>query len=81
MIDDLFKTLGDVLSRTGVEDMDVDKLKVPYHKIWVLDDGYTWTACRPMGLYVTPEQLEILKSGEDADDLMDALLEEQHGGS
>ena len=59
---------------------EVKKLKVPYHKIWVLDDGYTWTASRPVGLYVTPEQLEILKSGEEELDLLDALMDEQYGG-
>lgn len=56
-------------------------LNETYVEIWVLEDGYTWTAAKPSNLFVTPEQLAILESGEDAEDLMDALLEEQYGGA
>ena len=79
MIDDLFQTLGKVLSRTGVEDMEGHPLTYRYTKIWVHEDGSTWTAVEPHEIYVTEEQLEILKSGEGADDLMEALLEDQAG--
>ena len=87
MIDDLFQTLGEVLSRKGLEDTKkepltyehTETLTYRYTKIWVHEDGSTWTAVEPHEIYVTEEQLEILKSGEGADDLMEALLEDQAG--
>jgi hypothetical protein len=33
-------------------------------KIFVLDDGETWTLCEPTAVVITPEQLTRLEGGE-----------------